>query len=97
MTPALLFWSKSPALACFSRRRHKHCEQPYVEHLATLADGACCADDSARMIVVSWLVEVAEEFGLQQETLHAAVAMLDRFLSSSNVSCKWNFMLQQRD
>jgi hypothetical protein len=39
------------------------------------------------MIVVSWMVEVAEEFGLQQETLHAAVALLDRFLATSNVSC----------
>jgi hypothetical protein len=38
------------------------------------------------MIVVSWMVEVAEEFGLQQETLHAAVALLDRFLATSNVS-----------
>jgi hypothetical protein len=38
------------------------------------------------MVVVSWLVEVAEEFGLQQESLHAAVALLDRFLSTSAVS-----------
>ena len=38
------------------------------------------------MIVVSWMVEVAEEFGLQQETLHASVSLLDRFLSRSDVS-----------
>eukprot|EP00775_Hariotina_reticulata_P007577 gene7577-7780_t len=37
------------------------------------------------MIVVSWLVEVAEEFGLQQETLHAAVFLLDRFLATAQV------------
>jgi hypothetical protein len=43
-------------------------------------------DDGSRMIVVSWMVEVAEEFGLQQETLHAAVNLLDRFLCTSNVS-----------
>jgi hypothetical protein len=38
------------------------------------------------MIVVSWLVEVAEEFGLQQESLHAAVDLLDAFLAASAVS-----------
>jgi hypothetical protein len=36
-----------------------------------------------RLIVASWVVEVAEEFGLQQETLHLAVALLDRFLSAT--------------
>jgi len=39
-----------------------------------------------RMIVVSWMVEVAEEFRLQQETLHLAIGLLDRFLSSEEVS-----------
>jgi hypothetical protein len=38
------------------------------------------------MIVVSWMVEVAEEFRLQQETLHLAIGLLDRFLSSEEVS-----------
>lgn len=42
-------------------------------------------DAGSRMIVVSWMVEVAEEFGLQQETLHLAVVLLDRFLRASNV------------
>lgn len=36
-----------------------------------------------RLIVASWVVEVAEEFGLQQETLHLSVALLDRFLSAT--------------
>ncbi|KAF6257557.1 cyclin-like protein [Scenedesmus sp. NREL 46B-D3] len=36
-----------------------------------------------RMIVASWMVEVAEEFRLQQETLHLAAGLLDRFLSST--------------
>lgn len=40
-------------------------------------------DAGARMIVVSWMVEVAEEFRLQQETLHASVLLLDRFLGAS--------------
>jgi hypothetical protein len=38
-----------------------------------------------RMIVASWMVEVAEEFRLQQETLHLATGLLDRFLSSTQV------------
>jgi hypothetical protein len=38
-----------------------------------------------RMIVASWMVEVAEEFRLQQETLHLAAGLLDRFLSSTQV------------
>lgn len=38
-----------------------------------------------RMVVVSWMVEVAEEFRLQQETFHHAVGLLDRFLCSTQV------------
>lgn len=40
-------------------------------------------DASMRRTVTSWLVEVAAEFGLHQETLFLGVALLDRFLSSS--------------
>lgn len=36
-----------------------------------------------RMIVVSWMIEVAEEFRLQQETLHLSICLLDRFLGST--------------
>ncbi|KIY97094.1 G2/mitotic-specific cyclin-A [Monoraphidium neglectum] len=36
-----------------------------------------------RMIVVSWMAEVSDEFGLQPETLHLGVALLDRFLSAA--------------
>jgi hypothetical protein len=38
-----------------------------------------------RMIVTSWMSEVAAEFKLQQETLFLAVALLDRFLAASSV------------
>jgi hypothetical protein len=38
-----------------------------------------------RMIVTSWLSEVAAEFRLQQETLFLSVALMDRFLSVSGV------------
>lgn len=40
-----------------------------------------------RMIVASWLSEVAYEFTMQQETLFLAVSLRDRFLDSSTVSC----------
>mmetsp|Transcript_13053 Transcript_13053/g.40211 ORF Transcript_13053/g.40211 Transcript_13053/m.40211 type:complete len:318 (+) Transcript_13053:142-1095(+) len=36
--------------------------------------------DNMRSILVDWLVEVCEEFKLNQETLHLAVNYLDRFL-----------------
>ncbi len=38
-----------------------------------------------RMIVTSWMCEVATEFRLQQETLFLAVALMDRFLTVSKV------------
>lgn len=34
-----------------------------------------------RVILVDWLVDVVQEFGLNTETLHLAVNYLDRFLS----------------
>ena len=34
---------------------------------------------------MSWMVEVGEEFSSRQETLHLAVALLDRFLSATEV------------
>lgn len=63
-------------------RQHKFNEAAVVASTRRLADGAGL-DDGARMIVVSWMLEVVEEFGLQQETLHAAVTLLDRFLAAS--------------
>ena len=40
-------------------------------------------DASMRQTCVSWMVEVAAEFDLSQETLHLSVASLDRFLSAT--------------
>ncbi len=37
-----------------------------------------------RLLVVSWMVEVVEELGLHS-TLHLAVALLDKFLSVTQV------------
>ena len=38
-----------------------------------------------RCILVDWLVEVADEYRLHNETLHLAVNYLDRFLSQMAV------------
>lgn len=43
-------------------------------------------DRHMRRVAVSWLVEVADEFKLHQQTLFLAIALLDRFLSASQVS-----------
>ncbi|XP_033216332.1 cyclin-A2 [Belonocnema kinseyi] len=40
---------------------------------------------SMRSILVDWLVEVAEEYRLQSETLYLAVSYIDRFLSYMSV------------
>merc|ERR1712083_428740 len=40
---------------------------------------------SMRTILVDWLVEVAEEYKLQTETLYLAVSYIDRFLSYMSV------------
>lgn len=42
-------------------------------------------DSSMRRTAASWLVEVAAEFGLHQETLFLGTALLDRFLSAAKV------------
>lgn len=41
-------------------------------------------DATMRRTAASWLVEVATEFGLHQETLFLGTVLLDRFLSASN-------------
>eukprot|EP00878_Enallax_costatus_P019637 GHUV01020720.1.p1 GENE.GHUV01020720.1~~GHUV01020720.1.p1 ORF type:complete len:206 (+),score=30.60 GHUV01020720.1:559-1176(+) len=61
------------------RRHHQAAEALYISQLGSKA-AYTSVDEGSRMIVVSWLVEVAEEFGLQQETLHSTIALLDRFL-----------------
>ncbi|XP_074849479.1 cyclin-A2 [Carettochelys insculpta] len=41
--------------------------------------------NNMRAILVDWLVEVGEEYKLQNETLHLAVNYIDRFLSAMSV------------
>ena len=41
--------------------------------------------NSMRAILVDWLVEVGEEYKLQNKTLHLAVNYIDRFLSCMSV------------
>ena len=43
-------------------------------------------DVSMRTTAVSWLVEVGMDFGLHQESLFLAVALLDRYLTATEVS-----------
>lgn len=40
---------------------------------------------SMRSILIEWLVEVAEEYRLENETLYLAVSYIDRFLSYMSV------------
>ncbi|PNF17944.1 hypothetical protein B7P43_G17983 [Cryptotermes secundus] len=47
-------------------------KQPYITY-------------SMRSVLVDWLVEVAEEYHLQTETLYLAVSYIDRFLSFMSV------------
>lgn len=39
-----------------------------------------------RSILINWLIEVAEEYSLSQQTLFLTVNLVDRFLAKENVS-----------
>eukprot|EP00879_Flechtneria_rotunda_P009136 GHRR01009565.1.p1 GENE.GHRR01009565.1~~GHRR01009565.1.p1 ORF type:complete len:387 (+),score=79.22 GHRR01009565.1:220-1380(+) len=60
-------------------------EQELVPHAFPdqMAGGAQQITPQMRMIVSSWLSEVACELNMQQETLFLAVAIMDRFLDAS--------------
>ncbi|KAL4446358.1 hypothetical protein ABPG77_003165 [Micractinium sp. CCAP 211/92] len=55
----------------------------FLDHHGPTVSAEHFLDASMRRTATSWLVEVASEFGLHQETLFLGVALLDRFLSSS--------------
>ena len=57
----------------------------YMDKHGQAVQPALYIDASMRAIAVSWLVEVACEYGLHQETLFLAIALLDRFLTHSKV------------
>ncbi|CAK8691218.1 unnamed protein product [Clavelina lepadiformis] len=57
----------------FKPNAHYLCKQPEIT-------------SSMRVKLVDWLVEVQDEYKLQNETLHLAVAYVDRFLSEMSVS-----------
>ena len=61
-------------------------EPGYIEsrHGADAAPGGGHLDPSMRSLTVSWMVEVAAEYGLHTETLAVAVSLLDRFLSAAH-------------
>ncbi len=60
------------------------------------AESEACVTPQMRMIVTSWMCEVACEFTLQQETLFLAVELLDRFLAASPVSAAGRAMCSER-
>lgn len=53
----------------------------YLEHHGPCVLPDAYLDAGMRRTTASWLVEVSAEFGLHQETLFLASALLDRFLS----------------
>lgn len=53
------------------------------KHSVTHLSPTTFLDASMRRTCVSWMVEVAAEFDLSQETLHLSIASLDRFLSAT--------------
>jgi hypothetical protein len=57
----------------------------YLEQHSPSVSPELYLDASMRRTAASWLVEVAVEFGLHQETLFLATALLDRFLSTAKV------------
>jgi Cyclin, N-terminal domain len=52
-------------------------------------------DVSMRTTAVSWLVEVGMDFGLHQESLFLAVALLDRYLTATEVSIVLSAQLER--
>ncbi|GBF92604.1 G2 mitotic-specific cyclin-A [Raphidocelis subcapitata] len=73
-----------------SHRRREAVLRPNPHYMEAQASAAAASGAPAdaltpqmRMIVASWMVEVADEFSLQPETLHLAVALLDRFLAAT--------------
>lgn len=57
----------------------------YLEHHGPCVSRDLYLDATMRRTATSWLVEVAAEFGLHQETLFLGTALLDRFLSTAKV------------
>lgn len=49
-------------------------------------------DSDKRAILINWLVEVSDEYGLQSETLFICASIIDRFLSKMHIQTK-NFQL----
>ncbi|KAL6082635.1 hypothetical protein STEG23_005835 [Scotinomys teguina] len=56
-------------------------EKPWAGYMEKQPD----ITNSVRAILVGWLIEVGEEYKLQNETLYLAVNSIDRFLSSMSV------------
>lgn len=62
-------------------RQAEVCHKPRPNYMTKQMD----ITSNMRWILVDWLVEVAEEYTLQTETLYLAVSYIDRFLSHMSV------------
>ncbi|XP_076043465.1 cyclin A [Oratosquilla oratoria] len=62
-------------------REAEVCHKPRANYMVKQTD----ITNGMRWILVDWLVEVAEEYSLQTETLYLAVSYIDRFLSHMSV------------
>ncbi|KAK7065568.1 hypothetical protein SK128_001041 [Halocaridina rubra] len=62
-------------------REAEVCHKPRVNYMSKQTD----ITSTMRLILVDWLVEVAEEYNLHTETLYLAVSYIDRFLSHMSV------------
>lgn len=62
-------------------RQAEVCHKPRANYMSKQMDITA----NMRWILVDWLVEVAEEYTLQTETLYLAVSYIDRFLSHMSV------------
>ena len=66
-----------------SQRAREAAARPAPGYLEAQAAAGGALTPQMRMIVVGWMAEACDEFRLQPETLHLAVALLDRFLSTA--------------
>jgi Cyclin, N-terminal domain/Cyclin, C-terminal domain len=69
----------------YSREQnHSKCITPdFLSQHGPSVSPTLCMDATMRAITASWLVEVALEYGISQDSLHLAISLLDRFLSAT--------------
>lgn len=69
-------------IRCYLQKLEKEPElRPEPDYMDLQRD----IDSQKRTILINWLVEVADEFGLQTETLFMSTSIIDRFLSKMTI------------